>query len=154
MYPAVKWPAAIWAGVAAGILATLAQILMWLLSADAPVWTLLLRDARLTAAIVLGRGVLAPPATFDAGVMLIAAVIHFGLSIGYGVTVALMTVRTSARVAVLIGALFGVALYVVNLYGFTAIFPWFADVRGWVTLVTHIVFGVAAAAAYRLFARL
>ncbi len=127
---------------------------MWLLFAEAPVGTLLLRDARLTAAIVLGRDVLPPAATSSAGVMLIATVIHFGLSIGYGVIVAMMTVRTGAGVAALIGALFGMALYVVNLYGFTAIFPWFAEVRGWITLVTHIVFGVAAAAAYRVFAGL
>ena len=55
-------------------------------------------------------------------------------------------------VAVLIGAGFGAGLYVVNLYGFTAVFPWFAEVRDWVTFAAHVVFGVTAAVTYRALA--
>ena len=34
-----------------------------------------------------------------------------------------------------------------------AIFPWFAEVRDWITLAAHIVFGVTAAATYKALER-
>lgn len=70
------------AGVVAGVAATLAQILLWL-AAGENVWALLLRDAALTAALVLGQAVRTTPATFDAGIMLAATGIHFALSVIY-----------------------------------------------------------------------
>lgn len=61
-----KAVAVVGAGIVAGALATLAQMLLWVaIGEDA--WTLLLRDARLTAALVLGEAVLSPSAAFDAG---------------------------------------------------------------------------------------
>lgn len=132
----------------AGVVSTLVQMLLWALFTDTfP--SVLFRDARLTAAILMGRDVLLPPATFNLSIMLVAACIHFALSIAYGVMVAIVTSRTGTGTAISIGAGFGASLYVVNLYGFTAIFPWFAQVRDWITLVTHIVFGATAAATYK-----
>jgi len=142
------WRAMIWAGVMAGIASTLIEILLWLIfTDDFPV--ILYRDARLTAAMVLGRSVLLPPATFGAGVMLMATLIHFMISITCAVLLALLTARLDTIPAPLAGIGFGVALYVVNLYGFTAIFPWFAQARGWITLIAHGVFGLTAISAYR-----
>ena len=148
----VKWRAAIWSGIVAGVVSTLAQMPLWALFTDTfP--SSLFRDARLTAAILMGRDVLPPPATFNLSIMLVAACIHFTLSIVYGVMVAIMTSRTGTGTAISIGAGFGASLYVVNLYGFTAIFPWFAEVRDWITLAAHIVFGVTAAATYKVLER-
>ncbi len=101
----------------------------------------------------MGRDVLPPPATFAPAIMLVAACIHFALSIAYGVVVAIMTSRTGTGTAISIGAGFGALLYVVNLYGFTAIFPWFVEVRDWITLAAHLVFGATAAATYKALAR-
>lgn len=123
-------------------------MLLWALFTDIfP--SALFRDARLTAAILMGRDVLPPPASFDASIMLVAAFVHFALSIVYGLIVAIMTSRTDTGTAITIGAGFGATLYVVNLYGFSAIFPWFAEVRDWITLAVHIVFGATAAATYK-----
>jgi hypothetical protein len=134
--------ATVWAGVIAGSLATLMQVLLWLLfTDDFPV--ILFRDARLTAALVLGESVLPPPATFDVGVMLTATLIHFTLSIAYAAVLAALTARLDVIVAFLVGAGFGIALYMINLYGFTAIFPWFVQARGWIALLAHGVFGMA-----------
>lgn len=145
---AIKWKAAIWAGIVAGFLSTLAQVLLWASFTDAfP--AALFRDARLAAAILMGRDVLPPPASFDLSVMLIAACVHFALSIVYSLMLAIMISRAVMGIAVLIGAGFGALLYVVNLYGFTAIFPWFTEVRDWITLAAHVVFGVTAAVTYR-----
>ena len=137
-----------WAGVIAGTLATLVQVLLWLVFTD-DFPAILYRDARLTAAMVLGKSVLPPPATFDAGIMLAAAFIHFMLSIIYAALLAPFATRLKTVSALLTGVGFGVALYIVNLYGFMAIFPWFAQARGWITLIVHAVFGVTAILAYR-----
>lgn len=138
------------AGVMAGIASTLIEIFLWLLFTD-DFPAILFRDARLTAAMVLGRSVLTPAATFDAGVMLMATLIHFMISITCAALLALVAARLDTIPASLAGIGFGIALYVVNLYGFTAIFPWFAQTRGWITLIAHGVFGLTAILAYRLF---
>lgn len=142
------WRAMIWAGVMAGIASTLIEILLWLVFGD-DFPAILYRDARLTAAMVLGGSVLPPPATFGAGVMLLAALIHFMISITCAALLAILTARLDTIPAPLAGIGFGVALYVVNLYGFTAIFPWLAQTRGWITLIAHGVFGLTAISVYR-----
>ena len=64
-----------------------------------------------------------------------------------------LAARRGASASTSGGGLFGVALYALNMYGFTAIFPWFAASRDGITLVAHIAFGVVAAGAYRVAAR-
>jgi hypothetical protein len=139
------------AALVAGIASTIAQIgLWWLAGEDAAV--LLLRDARLTAALVLGREVLPPPVDFDALVMLAASLIHFGLSLQYAAL--LLPLRRSRLAdALALGSVFGVGLYAVNLHGFTLLFPWFIAARGGITLAAHIVFGVAVMMTLRVCGR-
>jgi hypothetical protein len=139
--------AAIGAGIGAGIIATAVQLALWWVFA-LPLPDILLRDARLAAAIVMGTGVLPPPATFEWSVMLTATVVHFALSICYGVILAPILSRFSLRHALAAGALFGLLLYGTNMYGFTALFPWFEVSRDWITLVAHVSFGIAAAGIY------
>ncbi len=141
--------AIIWAGVAAGVLSTLAQILLWLAFTD-ELPAILFRDARLTAALVMGRRVLPPPATFDVGVWIAATFIHFALSICYAMLLAPVAARSGGILSLAVGVGFGVALYAVNLHGFTGIFPWFAQARGWIAAGAHVVFGMTAVFVYRL----
>ena len=129
-------------------MATLAQVLLWLIFTD-NFPAILFRDAHLTAALVLGDSVLSPLASFDVGVMLTATLIHFTLSIAYAAVLTALAARLDAVPALLAGVGFGVALYVVNLYGFTTIFPWFEQARGWITLITHGIFGAVAISVYR-----
>lgn len=142
------WLAAAFAGFFAGIIATLVQLALWWLAAR-PAVDMLLRDARLAAAIVMGRNVLPPPITFDWGVMLAASAVHFALSVAYGLLVAPLVARLALRPAILAGAAFGMLLYAVNMYGFTALFPWFAASRDWITAAAHAAFGMTAAVAYK-----
>ena len=135
------------ASIAAGALSTLVQIVLWLLFTDA--WpAILFRDARLAAAIVMGRSVLPPPASFDSAVMLVATVVHFVLSVVYTALVAWLVRGQSISRAMALGAVFGLALYAANLHGFTLVYPWFEQARDWITVVAHVVFGVVAAAAW------
>lgn len=138
----------IWAGVVAGTLATLIQVLLWIIFTD-DFPSILFRDARLTAALILGESVLPPPSTFNVWLMLLASVIHFTLSIAYATLLSALTAHLNAIKSQLAGIGFGIALYMVNLYGFTLIFPWFTQARGWITLIAHIVFSMTAVLIYR-----
>jgi hypothetical protein len=129
-------------GIVAGIVATIAQLILWWL-ADTPILATLLRDAQLTAAIVMGSGVLPPPMTAQWDILLVATMLHFGLSVIYAILPAHFAGRLNARQALLGGAAYGMAIYAINLHGFTAIFPWFVVSRDWVTLAAHAVFGMA-----------
>lgn len=128
-------------GIGAGILATVAQIALWGL-AGMPILETLFRDARLTAALLMGPGVLPPPSTAQWDILLVATLIHFALSIAYALLPAMLVTLLPAGSAIAVGAVYGLGIYVINLYGFTALFPWFSVTRDWVTLVTHLVFGM------------
>jgi len=151
MTPHVQWRAAIGAGIAAGILATVVEVALWLALTDA-LPEILYRDARFAAAIVMGSSALSP-ADSRVSIMLVATLVHFALSIVYAVIVARLTARLRMHTALLAGGVFGLALFIVNLYGFTALFPWFAARRDGVTLAAHVAFGVVAAGAYRVAVR-
>lgn len=104
---------------------------------------------RMIGAILLGREVLPPPGTFDLGIFLAASLVHFALSALLGIVVSFLIYRLEEKSAVMIGALFGIALYFINFYIFTEAFPWFAEARNGVTLFAHIVFGAVTAYAYK-----
>ncbi len=140
------------AGLGAGMIATVAQLVLWWL-AEMPVAETLFRDARLTAALVMGTGVLPPPSTPKWDILLVATLIHFSLSIVYALILAHLAGRLRTGQALLAGALYGLAIYVVNLYGLTALFPWFTVARDGVTLIAHLVFGIALVGGCRLFAQ-
>ena len=102
---------------------------------------------RMMAAIALGDGVLPPPATFDAGVVAVAMIVHFALSVVLGILFAMIAGRMtlSAPLMLIAGAVFGLVVYAVNFYGFTSAFPWFAMARNWITVLAHAIFGLTLA---------
>lgn len=144
----INWLAAGLAGVFAGAVATGAQLALWW-TMELPVFGMLLRDSRLAAAVVLGPEVLPPPATFDWLVMLVASALHVLLSAIYGFAMAPCIARLPRAAGIFAGGLLGLLLFWINMYGFTALFPWFAASRDWITAAAHVVFGVAVAMAYR-----
>jgi uncharacterized membrane protein YagU involved in acid resistance len=136
--------AAIWAGLIAGIVFMMAEMLMVAMFLGQSAWG----PPRMIAAMLLGRDVLPPPATFDIVVMMVAMMIHFMLSIILAFVLALIAKGRSLGTAVLIGAIFGLVIYLVNFYGMTAVFPWFAEARNWVSILAHVLFGVVLGAVY------
>ena len=139
------------AGLTAATLSTLVQLVLWLLAGE-DAKLLLLRDIRLTAALVVGPHVLPPPLTFDESLMSLATVIHLLLSFAYaGLLFPFRSSRLSR--ALLTGALFGVVLYVVNLHGFTWVFPWFSAARGVITLIAHAAFSMSVMSVYWILVR-
>jgi hypothetical protein len=139
--------AAVWAGVISGVAFMILEMVLVAVFLGMSPWA----PPRMIAAIVMGKSVLpmpGQPATFSAGVMMAAIVVHFTLSIFYAIVLAWIIRRQRGGRAALTGAAFGLALYLINFYGFTAIFPWFAMARDWVSILSHILFGVVAAWAY------
>ena len=139
-------------GLGAGAIVAAVQLVLWWL-AEMPLPQTFFRDTRLTAALLMGSGVLPPPSTLRWDVVIVAALIHFALAIAYATIPAHWAGRLRTGPALLAGACYGLLIYAVNLHGLTLLFPWFAQARDWVTVVAHLVFGVVLVEGCRLYRR-
>lgn len=140
--------AAFCAGVISSVVSTIAQVALWGICMESSWLSLLNRDIRLTAAILMGREVLPPPVTVDWQVITVATFIHFVLSIAYSFFFAFLVSRLNKKLWLAAGLIYGLAIYGVNMYGMTFIYPWFSEVRDWITVAGHAVFGICLAGAY------
>jgi uncharacterized membrane protein YagU involved in acid resistance len=138
------WRAAVWAGIIAGLVFMVLEMILVPLFMEGSPWG----PPRMIAAIALGEGVLPPPDTFAPGILAVAVVVHFVLSIVYALILAALIAGSSRAASIWLGAGFGLVLYLVNFYLFTAIFPWFAMARNWISVFSHIMFGLVAGWAY------
>ena len=107
-------------------------------------WKLL----RMIAATVAGPQALALPNEFDARLAMMGALLHFLFATLYALAFAGLLVECPRPLASWLGLAFGVALYFVNLYGFTRLFPWFAELRTVDTFIAHAFFGLLLAQMY------
>lgn len=138
--------AAIWAGLIAGLVFMMLEMLLVHFFEPMSMWA----PPRMIAAMALGRDVLPPPDTFNITIFIVAMMIHFPLSMVYAITLGWVVSRSdmSLSAAILAGTVFGLAIYVVNAYGFTVLFPWFANARGWIAIVSHAMFGFVLGGVY------
>lgn len=144
----IDWKAAIIAGLVAGAaLAAVGMILNLAVLGGLDV-----QQIRMTAAVVLGDRVLSPEARFDTPILLAAVAVHFALSILFTAVLAALVLRLKVGAAELIGLVFGFLLYAVNFYVLVELFPWFREGRGWIAIVSHLVFGLVAVLEYKAFA--
>jgi len=131
----IDWGPAISASVVAGLVfAVIEMALAWAVKGQSP-WAPL----HMIGAMGLGPDALAPADTFDLRIVSVAVAIHMALAVLYGVILALIVQRLNTAAAVVVGALYGLALYLINFYGFTWLYPWFADARDWVSILSHVV---------------
>jgi len=141
------WRAAAMAGLAAGVIFVVLESVLTL-AMGGSLWAPL----RMTAAIVMGQGVTAQAATFGGGVVLVGLVVHFVLSIVFTLILAAImapfNLDSSVGMTTLAGLVFGLAVYLIDFYGFARLFPWFIEARGALSLVTHLIFGLVAADIY------
>ena len=126
----LDWRAAIWAGILAGAMFMILEMLLVQFFEEGNMWG----PPRMIAAILMGRTVLPPPATFEAGILIAAMILHFLLSFIYAFIFGWIVSRWNLvmKGAIISGIVFGLVIYVVNFYGFTALFPWFAEARNWI----------------------
>lgn len=151
MLDRLDWKAAVWAGFIAGVVFMMVEMLLVATVGGESPWA----PPRMIAAMVMGKEVLPPPATFDAAIIAIGMAVHMALAIVLGLVFGLLLSRLSRGlfVAILVGTAFGLAVYLVDFYLFTELFPWFAMARGTISIFAHAVFGLVLGGAYHAFAR-
>jgi len=147
---ALNLKAAVWAGIVAGVVFMMLEMALVMLVQGQSPWG----PPRMMAAMVMGESVLPPPGTFDAMIMMVAMTIHLILSIILGAILGFFISKLSLHTtaAIISGTLFGIAVYFINFYIFTAIFPWFAMARGAVSIFAHAVFGLVLGWVYHVIA--
>jgi hypothetical protein len=139
----VDWRAAIIAGIVSGLAFLLINLVLTAVAVGSP-WVV----TRLIASILLGDSVLPPPASFDLATFLVALVVTLALAILFACLLAVMIHRWGLIVGIVGGALFGLALYVINFYAISYFFPWFFPMRSWIMVVAHAVYGALAGGVY------
>lgn len=141
------WPAAVVAGVAAGALVMVLELLWVTLVMGVSPWV----GPRMIAAMLLGPGVL-ELATFNVWVVAASLFVHFALGSVLGIVFALAAVSAGldARLAWMAaaGMFFGALVYLFNIVGMSHVFPWFEKTIGWETLAVHLVFGMVTGMSY------
>jgi uncharacterized membrane protein YagU involved in acid resistance len=146
----LDWKAAILAGIIAGVIFMMLEMALVMAVQGQSPWG----PPRMMAAMVMGKDVLPPPASFDMTIIMVAMVVHLMLSVVLGIVFGLIATRFpfGMGAAIIAGAVFGVAVYVVDFYGFTTLFPWFAMARSAISLFSHAIFGAVLGGAYRAIA--
>ena len=141
------WSAAAVSGVAAGALLVVVEMFWSTMMAGVHPWA----TTRMIAAIFMGREVL-QTSMFSVGTVAVALLIHFVLGAILGVIlcaiIAPFQLDSSPGMSMLVGAVFGLVVYLFNFHVMTAAFPWFIDARGWHTVMGHLIFGMAVALCY------
>jgi hypothetical protein len=145
----IELRAAVLAGLVAGAGFAALDVLLNVMLFRGPVAD----QVRMTAAILLGEGVLSPGTAFDLPILLTALGVHFALSVVFAIVLAWIILRLTAGPAEVVGLAFGLLLYGVNFFILVEFFPWFREQRGWVPMLTHVAFGGIAALEYKAFAR-
>ena len=142
----MDWKAAVLAGLIAGAVFLVVLLIAYPLATGGTPWTIF----RFIGAMVLGEAVLPPPTSFDAGIVITAVIVHFTLAVLYTLVLAFIVHRWRLLVSVIGGALFGLALYLINFFTFTYFFAWFYPARAWPFSLVHILFGAVAGGIYEL----
>ncbi len=144
---APDWPAAAVAGLAAGAILMVLDLFWSTAVMSTGPWV----TSRRIAAIFLGPETL-KASDFSVGIVALALVVHYSLGVFSGLVLAKIfsRLRYGATVSMdlLVGAVFGFAIYIVNFYILVRFFPWFTESRGMATLLAHLVFGASAAFLY------
>lgn len=146
------WAAAAVAGFGAGGILMVLELLWEAMATGRDPWL----TSRMIAALVMGWDVL-QSGGYSLNVLVSALAVHYVLGIAFGVLLAAIIapfhLDSSVGMVLLTGAVFGAVLYLFNFYVMASAFNWFADLRGWPTLVSHVLFGMAAAYIYNVMER-
>jgi hypothetical protein len=99
--------------------------------------------------------VLMSPAHAGGGIrtMLMGAALLLVLGALSGVVLAYIVDRIGVTGAAVAGAIFGLAMYVADLYGGTRFFPVLLDLRDWMSALAYVIQGALTAALYKVMTR-
>lgn len=144
---APDWAAAAASGFVAGAILMVLEMLWATNMMGATPWTM----SHMIAGIVMGPDI-AQAHDFNTGVVAIALITHYILGMVFGMILAAVIAPfhfdSSMGMALLVGAVFGILLYLFNFYGMAQAFPWFKEIRGWPAIIAHLIFGMTTAGMY------
>lgn len=141
----IDWKAALIAGFIGGIISLFSNILISSYLLDSP-WLFM----RIIASVLMGEGVLPPPADFTWPVFLTGLGIHLVLSLVFACVIAAVVHQWGILISFLGGALLGLAFYAINFYTLSLLFPWFYPFRNWIFLLLYVLYGALTGGVYEL----
>lgn len=142
----IDWKAVLWAGLVAGTAFLLVNLFVVPRLMGGSFWI----STRLVGSMVLGKQVLAPPATFHGGALLAAIAVHYVLALAMAAIIAFVVHRGGLIGGVVGGALLGLAFYFINYYTLSYFFPQFFAMRHGSVVASHVLFGALAGGVYEL----
>lgn len=148
MKTSIDLKSVVYSGIVAGIIFLMAEMLMLAMAGQSP-----FGPPRMMAAMVMGKDVLPPPATFEIGIMMAAMMVHFIISVIAAAVFGIIYKMLSRSIiaAMILGAVYGLGFYFFAFYVMTGIWPWFEMARGTISIIGHILFGVALGATFHKF---
>jgi hypothetical protein len=146
MEQVMDWKAALFSGIASGIIFFLINIFIVPMFLGGNMWIII----RLFASVILGDSILAPPATYDLSALFTSLIVNFIISLGFTFLIAFILHKWGLLVGILGGACFGLAIYLINFYSLSYFFPWFFALSSWPFVISHIIFGALAGGIYEL----
>jgi hypothetical protein len=139
-----RWGKGAFAGLIAGALFITLEMALLELFGKGNIWD----PVRLSASIALGNRAVATSTPFTFDIFFVGIMIHFIMSILYAVILGMVIHKLKPPVATLVGAGFGLLIYLFHFYGLESFYPWVAGWRNWIVIVAHLVFGASAAWIY------
>lgn len=137
--------AAIIAGIVSGLVFLLLASIVTTNALGTPVSVI-----RLLSSVLLGERILDPAMAVSPLAWLAALGTHLLLSILFGLLVAFVVHRWGIIIGILGGGILGLALYVINFYALSLLFPWMLAFRGMLLITGHLLFGAVTGGLYEL----
>ena len=128
---------AVYAGILAGIISLVFAMTGFHVFTDNTLWAF----PRISAAIVMGKDVLPPAATFDLGIILTGVIVNLAFSAIYSIILALFIHLTNRPASVLTGLIYGLLLYIININLAGGLFRSLGDSGTWIYLISSVLFG-------------
>lgn len=136
---------AVLAGLLAGALFLVLEMILVPLVFEGNAWG----PSRMIAGIVMGEQVVTGTG-FNVGVVLIALLLHFALSVFYAIIIAYLSSPFGKGTTAFFGGIVGFVIYLINFYLLSEMFfPWFAEARNWLSALVHVLFGGVAGYTYK-----
>jgi len=141
LFKHITWKAVPIAAFAAGSAMLLAYVILAPLLLNVYATPLL----RYNASILLGNSAIS---SSTAPTFILGIVIHYLFSLIFTFIIVVIIHRWGFLVGIVGGGILGLALYSINFFGFTLIFPRFFALNNRALLIAHIIFGVVAGGVY------
>ena len=143
----VDWPAAFIAGLVAGPIFYLLNIILIPYVYGGDSWSVI----RYLSSTILGKSVLPPPTGFHLSALIVSIISVLIITLLFTILVSYIIHRGGIITGIIGGAILGAAFYYINYNSLSVFFPWLYALNNSVTLINHIILGILAGGLYETF---